>query len=76
MIAIEELGYVLIQAELFSEKGISTQELLECLHVSRATLNNRLNTFNEHNLLICAKDGRKNYYRINLDVLKQLANEN
>ena len=73
---IEELGYVLIQAELFSEKGISTQELLECLHVSRVTLNNRLNTFNECNLLICVKDGRKNYYRINLDVLKQLANEN
>nr|DAL99242.1 MAG TPA: Fic family protein [Caudoviricetes sp.] len=70
---IEKLGYLLIQAELFSEKGISTQELLECIQVSRMTLSNRLKIFSEHHLLLCDRDGKKNYYRINLETLMQLA---
>lgn len=57
----------LIQASLFSENGISTQELMDLLHISRATLSKRLNLISEQKLLIKKSSGNIRYYKLNLD---------
>lgn len=64
------VGFVLIQASLFSENGISTQELLEIVNVTRATLTKRLAVFREHDLLLSHTAGGKKFYTLNLDRLQ------
>ena len=66
------LGHALIQAELFSEKGISTQELLELLSISRGTLSSRLDVYRKNGLLSENQDGAKKYYRLNQKTFLQL----
>lgn len=60
-----ELYSLLIQAALFSERGISTKELIEILSVSRTTAANRLKAINS-DLLNKDKIGIENYYSLNL----------
>lgn len=60
---------VLIQAELFSEHGISTRELLMHLGKSRETLRKKLSIVKEAGLLKVEKIKKEKYYGIKLDVL-------
>ena len=66
----------LIQASLFSENGISTQELMSYLHISRATLSNRLSSISEQGLLIKNASGNIRYYKLNLDEVEKLSSAN
>ncbi len=69
-----KIYYLLVQAELFSEHGISTQELLENLNLSRPTLRTRLNRISETKLLKITqheKDKREKYYGIDLEAMNQ-----
>lgn len=57
---------LLIQAALFSEDGISMQELLLEMRIAYGTLVKRLAIVESQNLLISFRKGRRNYYKINL----------
>lgn len=65
--------FLLIQASLFSENGISTIEIMDALHLSRTTLANRLNTLSEYNLIIKKTLGNIRCYSLNLDAADELA---
>lgn len=70
-IHMRDLYYVLLQAALFSEGGIATNELLNLSKVSRPTLNKRLQTIEEKGLLITQTLGNKGkYYQLDLNKLK------
>ncbi len=60
---------LLIQAALFAEQGISTQELAQCMEMSPSTLRKKLGTVREQGLLLWTKDGTKKYYSMDLDEL-------
>lgn len=62
-----KLYYVLLQASLFSEIGISTNELLKYLRISRPTLQKRLQEIEENNLLITEKREPYKFYQLNLE---------
>lgn len=62
----QDIYYLLIQAALFADLGISTQDLLSITNLSRNTLNNRLSNI-PHTLLKKKKDGTVNYYSLNLN---------
>lgn len=64
-----KLYYFLVQAELFSERGISTQELLSYLDLSRATLRKKLGEIDREGLLRTEQYKREKYYGIRLDRL-------
>lgn len=66
------LYYCLLQASLFSDIGISTGELLQCLNVSRPTLQKRLNEIHKYNLLITEKRDLNKFYQLNLDTLMDM----
>lgn len=66
-----EIYFLLIQAELFSDHGISTQGLLNNLNVSRATLRTKLNKISEVGLLKTTHHKREKCYGINLEALDQ-----
>ena len=59
----------LIQAALFAEQGISTQELTRYMEMSPSTLRKRLDAVRDQGLLVCVKDGTKKYYALDLDEL-------
>lgn len=67
--------YVLIQAELFSESGISTQELLGFLEVSRSTLEKFMKEVNDYGLIKKTKRGNRNFFAIQLEELEKLVND-
>lgn len=64
-----EVCYLLLQASLFSEEGIKTQELMQTLNMSRTTLSQRLKELNELGYITFHKEGREIYYKLNLDIL-------
>ena len=64
-----ELYYLLLQASLFSEIGISTSDLLEYLKVSRPTLKKRLLDVDNNNLLITTMRDSNKFYQLNLDTI-------
>ncbi len=68
----ESLSYVLVQASLFSEQGISTQELLSIYKTNYVTLGSRLALIGSKGILINKKNGRKKYYMIDLKKLDHL----
>lgn len=70
--AVASLYDVLIQASLFSEGGISTQELLSLFGTSYATLGKRLAVVKSHDLLITEKHENKKLYSINLKELDDM----
>ena len=63
----------LIQASLFSEMGISTQELLDLMHIGRTTLSKRLDSLSEHGLLVKKPFGHLRFYKLNLEEADRLA---
>ena len=68
-----DIYFLLIQASLFSENGISTQEIMEVSRLSRTTITNRLKTLSEDNLIIKKTFGNMRCYSLNLDVVDELA---
>ncbi len=69
----QDLYFLLIQAGLFSENGISTQELIEVLRVSRATVSSRLKNLAKENLIIKKAFGNIRYYSLDLDTVDNLS---
>lgn len=69
---IGQVFYLLIQATLFSEDGISTKELLETLHISRSTLTKRLKVFENKGLLQSKKEGREAFYSLEMNAFDDL----
>ena len=68
-----DIYFLLIQASLFSENGISTQEIMEVSRLSRTTITNRLKTLSEDNLIIKKTFGNMRCYSLNLDVVDEWA---
>lgn len=67
--ALEELYHLLIQAALFSERGVPTSLVLKHVEISRGTLTKKLEEIPD-GLLIKKRRGNTNYYSINLDALE------
>ena len=65
--------FLLIQASLFSENGISTQELMDASHASRTTITNRIKVLSENNLIIKKPFGNIRCYSLNLDIVDELS---
>ena len=63
------LYYVLIQAELFSEHGISTRELLKHLNLSRMTFRAKLSMIGSYDFLKVAQIKKEKFYGIDLSLL-------
>ena len=64
--------YVLIQAALFSEHGISTKELQKFLENSYSTVKKGLDFIEKEGLLIKEKVGKENFYSLDLSKLDQI----
>ena len=62
----------LVQAALFSEIGISSQELLGLMSISQNTLKKRLDVFESLGLLITVKNRNRKYYTIDVAGLDAL----
>lgn len=69
---LRELYNTLIQAELFSETGVSMKELILHLNCSKVTVGKHLDVIRRLNVLKETKVGRKKYYGINLERIDQL----
>ena len=69
---VAQLYDILIQAALFSEQGISTQELLSVLGTNYATLGKRLGIIKNQDLLITEKHENKKFYSIKLKELNDI----
>lgn len=67
-----ELYSVLIQASLFSENGITTQELIDTLSLSRTTITNRLSVLAKENLIIKNATGNIRSYSLNLNTVDSI----
>ncbi len=67
-----DLYSILIQASLFSENGISTQELMEIIGTSRTTTTNRLKNLSNEQLVIKKHFGNIRCYSLNLDIVDEL----
>ena len=63
---------LLIQAALFSERGISVKEVMEVLEVSYSTVKNLLKRVADAGLLLDKKDGPTKFYQINLQKLDDM----
>lgn len=70
---LDQLCFLLVQAQLFSEQGIPTRDLLSELDFSRTTLSKRLGVFEDMELLLSRKVGREWFYGIRLEELDALA---
>lgn len=69
---MKKLYNVLIQAALFSEKGISTKELQSVMKISYGTLRKNLAVVEKQGLLVSVRDGREKYYRLDVDALDSM----
>ena len=67
---LEELYFLLAQAALFSEFGVSTKVVMDHLNVSRSTLNKKLEKIPAE-LLIKEQRGTVNYYSLNLEQMER-----
>ncbi len=66
----------LLQASLFSESGVSVQELMGLMRVSRPTVFKRLKNLSEYNLIDKKSLGNSSYYNLNLDEVEKLSSAN
>lgn len=67
---MKELYGYLAEAALFSETGISTQDLLRLTGVTRATLKKRLLEVERRGLLATARFGHENYYSLVMEEME------
>lgn len=65
----KEFAFVLIQASLFSDEGITKRELCTELDISPSTVDKRLSKIRNMNMLIEDKSGRATKYLIDLNKL-------
>lgn len=72
---IRKLYSLLIQAALFSEKGISMQELVTNMRCSKYIINKLLNAF-DPSMIVVKKKGNYKYYSVNLDALDHAVLQN
>lgn len=63
------VSYVLLQATLFSDIGMTKEELCEAVGICRSTLQHRLKVIDEKGYLITNKIGRENCYKLNIESL-------
>ena len=70
---IKDFAFVLIQASLFSDEGITKKELGAELNLSPSTVDKRLAELRKMNMLIEDKSGRAAKYLIDLDSLASLS---
>lgn len=68
-----EMYWYLVQASLFSDNGISLEELQDCMDVTYNTLNNRKKRIFS-DLITENKYGRKKYFKLNLENAKKYLN--
>ncbi len=66
---IQEFCFVLIQAELFSEYGITKAELLDLFKISSATVDKKLQFVERQNYLKKQRVGRPYYYSFDVEKL-------
>lgn len=66
---IQRIYYYLLQAELFSEVGISIPELLSLLNCSRGTLTRKIRHIESKGDLVVTKLGASKHYKLALDHL-------
>ena len=66
------LSRVLVQASLFSEQGVPTQELLSMYKTNYVTMGSWLSRIDALDILITNKNGRKKYYKVDLKKLDHL----
>lgn len=71
---LSKLSYYLMQSELFSEDGISRDELLKLTETTTLTLRKRLKALSENNLLNENLIGKWKYYSLNIDTLDKITN--
>ena len=67
--SLKEFVYVLIQASLFSDEGITKKELESELGISPSTIGKRLAKLKEQDLLLEDKSGKSIKYLLNLNKL-------
>lgn len=60
---------VLLQVSLFYGQGITITELIKKLNKARATIQKRLDNMPSNHLVV-SKINKKNYYKLNLFILK------
>lgn len=65
--------FILIQASLFSENGIGTQELIDTLNISRTTVTNRLKELSKYGVIIKKNVGNMRCYSLNLDLVDEIS---
>lgn len=66
---IYPVSYLLLQASLFSERGISTADLLSYAGISRGALSSRFQKLNSYGVLLSYRNGREKSYKLDLDKL-------
>lgn len=66
----------LIQASLFSERGISILELTKLMTISQSTLYKRLKRIDAEHLLVCKKAGAFKYYSLDIDAADRIGTVN
>ncbi len=69
------LYFLLIQASLFSESGISTKELMDVMKLSRSTVTNRLNTLSDYGLIIKKTLGNIRCYSLDINKIDTIMEE-
>ena len=70
-----EIASVLVTAALFAFNGITMAELTYTFDASRQTMYKKLAPIKERCVLVAQKEGRKTYYRMDLDALRRLADQ-
>ena len=66
---LSKITDLLVQASLFSENGISTQELIRYSHLTYATVKKYLKQIEQRGLLLSEKEGKEKFYTLDLSLL-------
>jgi len=67
--AMQNFGFLLIQARLFAEHGITKKELEQNLEIGTVTLDKRLKIVREAGLLLEERVERRLYFKFDIDKL-------
>ena len=69
---LKNILYILAQVELFGGNDLSLEQLGKILEISKPTCIKNVKELLENEMLILTKDGKKNYYRINMSKFHNL----
>ena len=70
-----DLYYLLLQAALFSENGISIKDLVAMLNISKPTLSNRIRAINEEGLIKETNMDKHKFYSLDIDRMKDMLDQ-